>query len=1324
MTDSTSIRTLAPRSSTRLGGRLRRFGIRIGIRTATRITTRIATGIATCAGTCVSAFATFAVLALCAAVPAPVSAQSTIAQKPLTTQVAPASNVMLMIDDSGSMEEGWLPPVTGFDLGALLSAGFDSNANADVANDWGGGTTAVSGHEVRMHVSHMNPIAYNPIVTYTPWNDDNKPLATNFPPADIGAYDGAGNLVGGTRNDMRRVTVLGVRTPVDTSVATDLFRRPGGTRNGSMCVATGTRPRQNCVVDATVENGYVCTPDPMLTEPYCTTWNQVPQLIPARYYRFTGPSWAERHDIGAYRLVEIDRDAPSKTYPVPIDPQTGAAMSRSDCAAGTYCTFTEEARNYANWYTYYRTRLFGAIAVTADTLAGLNAQLRLGYGRINYFANGPGQWPLDPSSTPGASLPNVDGQSAPGHVVRGVRDFTPGTTARAEVFDWLFQLKASGWTPNREALDAVGRYFSRADAAGPWSDNPGVGPGGGSADLACRRSYAILATDGGWNNGGGLPAIGSAGGPWGAGPRESDGVLGPMITGSGSQAARSYRYDPATDSVFGNPLASTGDTFTDVTHFYWSRDLRPDLPNLKRPIPWASGSGGGAYPSGYEDPSIWQNLSTMIVGYGLSSTWTSDQVRSAMMSGGTIAWPAGVTEASADWRKVFDTQRAAMASRGDFYTATSASELGTALTSAFARVQAQRASAAGLSVSSAVITSTDDLVFEAGYTAGDWTGSLRALEALQLLAGNRVERWQASIPASASARTIVTTTARTTAVDFDWATLSPAQRTAIGSSQVLDYLRGDTSRERPVGSLRPRKSTLGTIVHSSPLYSKATNFNFQSGPSAGGTGYKTWLASKQSSRRASVMVNANDGMMHAFDAETGAELFAFVPRATFGKLAGLASTSYDHFYLVDGPLAESDVYQGGAWKTVVVGVGGAGPRSMFALDITDPTTFGSGKVLFDIDQNDVPDLGHVMGRALIASTKAGKWVAIVGNGYESASHRAKLLVIDLADGSVLRTIDTGVGANLPGQRNGLGPVTPIYDLKRDVVGLYAGDKLGNLWKFDLSDTVPSNWKIARVGAAPAAPLFTATDPSGDPQPITTEVRVSTHPLGGRYLSFGTGKHFETVDANDTNVQSIYMIRDLGDTVTITKSNLQQATLADLAGGFRSIAWPTAMNWASKKGWYLDLKVGAGAGGERIVGPPVASGGKISFTSFRPTSADPCDSSGTSYLYVFDLASGLTRPAFEGEPVEVIGRRLDEGVLGGTIPLYAPPTGGPVANQIDASSLTGLSDSTLYSLTGTTVSKGASGSTCASGATSMGQSAMAVPTTCAGTLPLRVWRDLK
>ena len=1257
--------------------------------------------------------------------PSLADAASMIAQKPLLTMITPAPNVMLMMDDSGSMASDWLPNPTDFNYGTFYNApGVVSGWTDIVVQDGGGATVPMPSWEILRRTPILNPIGYNPAVTYKPWNDDNKPAASNFPPADIGSYAGA-SFIGGTRMDMRHVMVAGARVPVDTSVHYDLFRRPGWTRNGNVCMATATRAKRNCVANPYSENGWDCTDDPVLTEEYCSAYNTLPSLIPARYFRYVGATWADRYTPASYHLVEIDRDAPARTYPVPTDPRTGAVVTRVDCAGVTVCTFDEEAHNYANWFTYYRTRLFSAVAVTSNVMSGLSDNMRLGFGRINYFANGPQQWAGYPSTAPGASLPDVDGQPATGHVVRGVRDFTVGSPERSELFDWLFQLNANGWTPNREAIDAAGKYFSRSDAQGPWSDNPGVGPAGVGADKACRRTYTILATDGGWTDESAHPQIQSLGGIWGSGPTESDSVLGPPILGSGGQSGRNYQYDPAAEKVFGSASALQSSTFTDVAHFYWSHDLRPDLSNVKRPIAWPGGAALG-YPTGYEDPSTWQNMSTMIIGYGLESSIATADIKAALRDGTTISWPASVNVGDPNnYTKVIDTQRAAIASRGDFYTATSAADLGIALTSAFERVQAQQAAAASLAVSSAVIQSVDDLVYEAGYNAGSWTGSLRGLEALQLVNGVRTERWVASIPPTIATRNIATSAARTAGVDFQWVNLSTANQGLIGDLQTFEYLRGDQSNEMPVGTLRSRDSVLGTIVHSTPLYSKAANFNYQAGPTAGGTNYSTWVDSKRSTRRATVMVNANDGMMHAFDAATGVELFAFVPRATLPRIGALASPSYDHQYLVDGQLTEGDIHQGGSWKTIVVGAGGAGSRSLFALDVSDPDAFSPTKVLFDLDETDEADLGHIMGRPLIASTRAGKWVAIVGNGYESATHRAKLLVIDLADGSVLRTIDTGVGADVAGQRNGLGPVTPIYDRKRDVVGLYAGDKLGNLWKFDLSSASASSWDIARVGAAPAGPLFTATDPLGVVQPITSEVRVSPHPLGGLYLSFGTGQFFETGDPANTQVQSIYMLRDRSDTATITKSQLQLTTLTDVAGGYRSLSGLSSLDWASQKGWYLNLKVGAGAGGERIIATPVSAAGKVSFSSFKPAALDPCDTAGQSHLYIFDLATGMSRNAFEGQTAEVIGRRLEDGVLGGAIPLYAPGTSaGAAVNQIDATQLSGLSDSTRYKVVGGVVSGGASGSICASGAVSLSRSALAVPTQCSGTMPLRMWRDMR
>ncbi len=83
----------------------------------------------------------------------------------------------------------------------------------------------------------------------------------------------------------------------------------------------------------------------------------------------------------------------------------------------------------------------------------------------------------------------------------------------------------------------------------------------------------------------------------------------------------------------------------------------------------------------------------------------------------------------------------------------------------------------------------------------------------------------------------------------------------------------------------------------------------------------------------------------------------------------------------------------------------------------------------------VSDLGNVLQPGIIGSVKDlgapngnGRWVYMVGNGYDSVSHQATLFVFDAFNGSLIKAIQTGVGAAAPASaRNGLGGITPVYD---------------------------------------------------------------------------------------------------------------------------------------------------------------------------------------------------------------------------------------------------------------------------------------------------------
>ena len=189
---------------------------------------------------------------------------------------------------------------------------------------------------------------------------------------------------------------------------------------------------------------------------------------------------AERQNLDNYRVIMIDRQfgwsgasravIPGVSRYDVVDAISGLPGFRPDCAAGTWCTFPEEAQNYANWFTYYRSRLFAAVGVLSEVLSnftGPEQYMRIGYGRLNHFPRALNPWDVASLAQSGPTVPNIDNQSSAGGVERGVRSFTvfdPPTSVtpnldRANVFNWLFTINGQGPTPSREALHATGLYF-------------------------------------------------------------------------------------------------------------------------------------------------------------------------------------------------------------------------------------------------------------------------------------------------------------------------------------------------------------------------------------------------------------------------------------------------------------------------------------------------------------------------------------------------------------------------------------------------------------------------------------------------------------------------------------------------------------------------------------------------------------------------------------------------------------------------------------------------------------------------------------------------
>ncbi|QQG65913.1 PilC/PilY family type IV pilus protein [Desulfobulbus oligotrophicus] len=391
---------------------------------------------------------------------------------------------------------------------------------------------------------------------------------------------------------------------------------------------------------------------------------------------------------------------------------------------------------------------------------------------------------------------------------------------------------------------------------------------------------------------------------------------------------------------------------------------------------------------------------------------------------------------------------------------------------------------------------------------------------------------------SPASRQIITATEAGVGVAFQWDELTPLMKTQLkGKNQqadeyVLNYLRGDATYERRNDSsnfrnFRNRTGKLGDFISSEPYHYANKTLGID------------W-----------VIVGGNDGMLHVFDGETGVEVFAYAPQAVFENLHLLAQETYmdNHKFFVDGYVTVQDLGS----RVILVGGLGKGGKGYFALDLTaaaahknDIETNAEDIVLWEYTPASFPstdtirdNLGYSFSRPQIVKSNAtdAGWILVFGNGYESENMRAVLFTVGLStDGKIqwTRTIDTGAGSNNAGlkQCNGLASpalIHPQGDRKNDFA--YAGDLLGNLWKFDLNATDKEAWGIYFEDASGIKqPLFRARSETGYKQPITMQpVITSACPLNakGYMILFGTGRILDPVtDFPDQSVQTVYGIWD-------------------------------------------------------------------------------------------------------------------------------------------------------------------------------------------------------
>ncbi len=606
--------------------------------------------------------------------------------------------------------------------------------------------------------------------------------------------------------------------------------------------------------------------------------------------------------------------------------------------------------------------------------------------------------------------------------------------------------------------------------------------------------------------------------------------------------------------------------------------------------------------------------------------------------------------------------------------ASSAASLSAALNAIFSSIMVDASSAASIALDSGSIGINNHL-YQGRFThfsSTDWSGQLLSLP----IASNGnvgTAEWDAgSLLASVASGSRVIATYNPTvgrAVPFRWGDLDAAQQAKLDTNPIsgildgqgaarLDYVRGDTVNEGVGNNYRVRSTPLGDIIHSTPVYEGDPNAFYPDSLEA--AAYSDFRQAK-SGRTKMVYVGANDGMLHAFDATTGQERFAYIPSAVVGKLNQLTSPTYVHRYYVDGSPMVGDAYFGGAWHTVLVGGLRGGGQMIYALDVTDPGSIGSestlaAHVLWEFGDRDDADMGYSFSTPAIARMHNGQWVAIFGNGYNnteadgsvSATGDAVLYIVDIATGAMVAKIDTGAGmADDPeglGRANGL--ATPaVADVDGDGIAdvAYAGDLFGNLWKFDLSGSNSAAWDVAYRSSGVPVPFYRARAADGSAQPITSRPQVGGHGVsqsGGVMVFFGTGKYLELGDnsAVGQTTQTFYGLWDKNDGLTpsFTRADLQpQKILHELSSSGHDVRVTSAysVDWSTQRGWYLDLFNTDGGNvdnyGERQVSDSILLHGRIIFTTLIP-SANPCDYGGSGWLMELDAYGGsrLGQPPFD------------------------------------------------------------------------------------------------
>ncbi|MBI3560306.1 MAG: hypothetical protein HY080_01115 [Gammaproteobacteria bacterium] len=596
-----------------------------------------------------------------------------------------------------------------------------------------------------------------------------------------------------------------------------------------------------------------------------------------------------------------------------------------------------ELQNFANWFTYYRTRSLAARGSVGSVISdiGNNVQMRVGFMAIN---DGSNNTKMTSISTPNNTDPS-----------------SPGVKNRRSVLNSLYKLSAANGTPLLDSLQKAGNYFACDGNATPFTTSDcALDP----AVKACQQNFIVMITDGEYN------------GSYTAAPGRD--IADNLISTS----------PRAGDTAFdGDPYASNAsNTLADLAMYYYEHDL--DGNNMNNQVPTVCG--------------VDENAGQHAVFYALSFGISTDIIQPPFhpqlniapnnCTVTTIPDPynyinpkTGLTASISGWKtsgwpwkdattdphyRINDLVHATFNGRGKYYPATSPELLVAGLKDTVSNINSRRGAAAAVGLNSTSNT-TGTQVYFARFYSGNWFGELSA-DTLDPLTGALIAHaWDAhgttagllntlsndqvrdpdndsilvapapaptgyqSANSTSITRAVVTfnpgAIAAPYGIGFHWTKLASAQKDDLrtNSSGTLDpdaiaqmrlnYIRGDhrcetgyttdLTRDRCPDAakiFRTRKDNtsnftrLGDFINSSPIYvgTPVGGYPNTAPFPTGGDTYQNFKDGVSNAAFSSVSNNAktrtpmlylggNDGMLHGFNTTSGQEVFAYIPNTLF-----------------------------------------------------------------------------------------------------------------------------------------------------------------------------------------------------------------------------------------------------------------------------------------------------------------------------------------------------------------------------------------------------------------------------------------------------------